>query len=74
MRKRDVPEGIVTAMRSLETPREQLIVLLAAAIVFLLGRALTVVYDGPAILERAFYALAVVCLLGCALVLFIARR
>lgn len=53
---------------ALETPRERLIALLAAAIVLLLGRAAALIYGAPPPVAQGLYFAALACLVGCVLV------
>jgi hypothetical protein len=58
----------------LETPRERLIALLAAAIVLLLGRAAVATAGAPDVVGRGLYLAALGCLLACVLVILDEQR
>lgn len=44
------------------TPREQLVALIGAALVFLVGRIVAVEFGLPRIVEQVLYGLVIVCL------------
>jgi hypothetical protein len=58
----------------LETPRERVAALVAAAIVLLVGRVVATRVGAPATVERSLYLLAVGCLLAGVLVIADERR
>lgn len=61
-------------MNHLDTSREQLIALVAGAIVFLIARILAREVGAPVVVERAFYFLTLACLVACVVVVLNGRK
>lgn len=61
-------------MNVLEQTRKRLIPLLVAAIVLLIARVGAMEFGAPESVQRAFYVLAIGCLVGCLLVILLSKR